>query len=201
VNLVSEPLKRQVPFKMEESLMAAAYAISQKSSCMKRKVGAVLVDEFGNIISSGYNEVPFYENSCESEFKSCFREKTREEYFAFLDSELEDTSLKGKLKEKFKETFKILDYCRALHAEENTIVNLARNGCSVSLEKSTLYSTTYPCRMCANKIVQANIKRIVYLEPYPDKKGKVILEQAGVKAEAFEGATFKAYFRVYGEQR
>jgi deoxycytidylate deaminase len=88
-----------------------------------------------------------------------------------------------------------------LHAEENAIVNLARNGRSVPLERCTLYTTTYPCRLCANKIVNVGIKRLVYLEPYPDQEAKKILEHGAVRDEFFEGITFKAYSRVYGEKR
>lgn len=200
VELVSNPLKRQRPIKTEESLMASAYAISQRSSCMRRKVGAVLVDEFDNIISSGFNEVPNFENPCEQEYKGCFREKMRNDFFSGLD-QLGPADKVNDIKTKFKTSFKNLDYCRALHAEENAIVNIARNGCSISLEKCTLYSTTYPCRMCANKIVQAGIKHVHYLEPYPDADGKAILKQAGVDDKPFEGVTFKAYFRLYGERK
>ena len=56
--------------------------------------------------------------------------------------------------------------------EENAIVNLARNGRSVPLEECVLYTTTYPCRMCANKIANVGIKQVVYLEPYPDQRAK-----------------------------
>ena len=103
--------------------------------------------------------------------------------------------------ELFRRKFRLLDTCRALHAEENTIVNLARNGRSVPLGQCTLYTTTYPCRLCANKIVNLGIKRVVYLEPYPDPEAKVILRAGGVTDEFFEGITFKAYSRVYGERK
>ena len=98
---------------------------------------------------------------------------------------------------------RILDSCRSLHAEENAIVNLAKNGRSIPLESCTLYTTTYPCRLCANKIVNLGLGRVVYLEPYPDLEAKRTLEGTGsnVKNEFFEGITFKAYARVYGEKK
>jgi hypothetical protein len=45
--------------------------------------------------------------------------------------------------------------------------------------------------------------RVVYLEPYPDPEARAILDGAGdkVKDEFFEGITFKAYSRVYGEKK
>ncbi len=63
VQVVSNPLTRRQPTQVE-SLMAAAYTISQRSSCLKRKVGEVIVDDEGNIISSGFNEVPRHYRPC-----------------------------------------------------------------------------------------------------------------------------------------
>jgi deoxycytidylate deaminase/dephospho-CoA kinase len=200
VELVSNPLRRQAPQREEEAIMSMAYAISQRSSCMKRKVGAIIVDDFGNAISSGYNEVPKSETPCEKEHNECYRKKVRTDFYGKIESCLPPEK-KLQIQAIFEEHFKILDCCRALHAEENAIVNLARNGRSIPLDKCTLYTTTYPCRMCANKIVQAGIKKVVYFEPYPDPVAKVILANESVQDVPFEGVTFKAYFRLYGEEK
>lgn len=37
-------------------------------------------------------------------------------------------------------------------------MSLARNERSVPLEECTLYTTTYPCRLCANKIVNLGVE-------------------------------------------
>lgn len=202
ISLVSFPLSRQSPIREEEALMAMAYSIGQRSSCMQRKVGAIIVDPLGNVISSGYNEVPPGETPCEGLHTKCYRKKVFEDFFADLKSRIPQVeSHENELEKDFRKHFKILDYCRSLHAEENAIVNLARNGNSVPLDKCTIYSTTYPCRMCANKILQAGIKNIVYVEPYPDPEAKLIIERSGANAEFFRGVTYKAYFRLYGEQK
>ena len=52
---------------------------------------------------------------------------------------------------------------------------------------------------CANKIVDLGIKHVIYLEPYSDDAAKIILGSAAVKDEFFEGVTFRAYFRLYGD--
>lgn len=198
--LIAQPLSRQRPIHPDESLMAMAYAASQRSSCMKRKVGAVIVDPEGNVISSGFNEVPRKEQPCQSKYKRCYRAKIRDDFVAQLVEKIPEAGGRSpEVMALFQKQLKILDYCRALHAEENAIVNLARNGRSIPLEKCTLYTTTYPCRMCANKIVQAGINDIVYFEPYPDPEAKVILEECTQRP--FQGVTFRAYFRLYGEQR
>jgi len=111
------------------------------------------------------------------------------------------TAIRPSTKNGAPSEFKLLDLCRALHAEENAIINLAKNGRAVPLNQCTLYTTTYPCRLCAHKIVGLGIKKILYLEPYPDEEAKSVIRNAGISDEFFEGVTFKAYFRLYGEEK
>ena len=200
VGHISAPLSRRQPTQME-TLMAAAYTLSQRSSCLKRKVGAVLTDDEGSIISSGFNEVPRHSRPCADEFRECARTVRRQNFAKSFNEKFPQVEERAAILDLFRREFRLLDTCRALHAEENAIVNLARNGRSVPLDQCTLYTTTYPCRLCANKIVNLGISRVVYLEPYPDPVAKVILRDGGVKDEFFEGITFKAYFRVYGEKK
>ncbi len=200
VKLITDPLSRQQPSK-NETLMAAAYTISQLSSCMKRKVGAVIVDDVDNIISSGFNEVPGAESPCKKEYNKCSRDRDREQFQQKVQDEFPKATDHKKIFALTQENFRMLDHCRALHAEENAIVNLARNGRSIPLNQCTLYSTTYPCRQCANKIATLNLKEVIYLEPYPDLAGKIILQASKVKETCFEGITYKAYSRIYGERK
>lgn len=202
IDRMRNPRDRRPPIKEEEVLMAMAYATSQRSSCMKRKVGAVIVDSLGNVISSGYNEVPRDERPCQKEYTRCYRDHVTDEFFEWLKNEIPQMQKKEtQVRKRFRESFKILDYCRALHAEENAILTLARNGNSVPLDKCTLYTTTYPCRMCANKILSVGIGRVVYLEPYPQKEAETILGNADTNVEFFQGVTYRAFFRLYGEQK
>jgi len=182
-----------------ETCMTMAYAASMRSFCLKRKVGAVIVDENGNVFSSGYNEVPSTQNSCYSEYGVCYRDRLKEKFKEDLNVKLLDTEKSKAAYAIFKESFKILDYCRSLHAEENAILNVARIGASSVLSSSTLYTTTYPCNLCANKIAQVGIKRVVYFEPYPMPEAKKILMDQGVYLEAFQGVTYNGYFRLMEE--
>ena len=178
-----------------ETYMTMAYASSMRSSCLKRKVGAVIVDESGSVFSSGYNEVPKMQNTCLEEYGECYRDSLKKGFKQSLNEELKDDETTNKIFGKFKTNFKILDYCRALHAEENAIVNVAKSGSS-QLNKAFLYTTTYPCNLCANKIVQVGIKNVVYFEPYPMEEAKRILEEGNVKQIPFEGVTYNGYFRL-----
>jgi len=178
-----------------ETLMTIAYANSLRSSCSQRKVGALIIDEIGNIFSSGYNEVPSNEHPCRNEYGECYRKKLREDIKNKLNDIIHDENLANKVSDIVKNNSKMLDNCRALHAEESAIINLARVGTSADLSKATLYTTTYPCNLCANKIAQVGIKKIVYYEPYPQKEAKDVLNNHDVKQIPFEGVTFNGYFR------
>ena len=69
-----------------------------------------------------------------------------------------------------------------LHAESNAITKLARSTNS-SIE-STLYVTLAPCYECSKLIIQAGIKRVVYLEQYRAAySGLMLLEKAQVEVE------------------
>lgn len=179
-----------------ETLMTMAYANSLRSSCSQRKVGALIRDDCGNVFSSGFNEVPSSERSCKLEYGKCYRKYLRGNFDNKVDELLSNNDDKNKIKDLYKKEFKNLDYCRALHAEENAIVNMARMGVSFPMERATLYTTTYPCNLCANKIAQVGIKNIVYFEPYPMEEAKNILAKHKVNQIPFDGITYNGYFRL-----
>jgi len=179
-----------------ETYMSMAYAVSMRSSCSKRKVGAIIIDDSGNVFSSGYNEVPITQPPCFSEYGKCYRDTLKKDFKTKLSDIIKDAKQFEETYDEFISTFKILDYCRALHAEENAIINVAKAGSSGLLHNATLYTTTYPCNLCANKIVQVGIKNIVYFEPYPMKESKAILEKGHTEQTPFEGVTYNGYFRL-----
>ncbi len=96
-----------------------------------------------------------------------------------------------------------MEKCRALHAEEMAISQLSKLGSGISPKdiKATLYTTTYPCFQCANKIVRSIIKKVVYVEPYPQKESEELftkLEKEGkINLEQFEGVKARALFRIF----
>ena len=191
IEALRQPLKSEPT--LEETLMAAAYVSGRRSKCFKRKVGAVITDKYDRIISSGFNGVPVGLNECKSQFGHCYRDDKRKEIAKKIGDELgniSDVSISV-----VKKNIKLLELCRALHGEESAILNLVGKG--VDLSDSTIYVTTFPCNLCANKIVQAGIKNVVYFEPYPVDEAKRILREGGVEYRPFEGVTFRAFFRFY----
>jgi len=86
--------------------------------------------------------------------------------------------------------------CRALHAEENAILYLARDGSGVP-SNGTLYTTTFPCSLCANKIAAVGLKKVVFAEPYPMPEALEVLTQNQVEVVKFQGVKSSAFFRLY----
>ena len=66
-----------------------------------------------------------------------------------------------------------------LHAEANAISKVAKSG--NSSQDATLYVTASPCMECAKLIIQAGIKRVVYLDEYRLTDGIDLLKRAGIE--------------------
>ena len=81
------------------------------------------------------------------------------------------------------------ELCRGLHAEMNALLQASQ--CGVKISGATLYTTTYPCSLCAKMLVNTGIKRIVTLTDYPDALAKEILSAANVKVEIVTLEDFK----------
>ncbi|MDR0832250.1 MAG: dCMP deaminase family protein [Bacillales bacterium] len=73
-------------------------------------------------------------------------------------------------------------YAYVVHAELNAILNTNRNS---SLKGTTIYTTLFPCNECVKAIIQAGIKKIVYLEDKYQSSPPIIaarkmLDDAGI---------------------
>jgi deoxycytidylate deaminase len=94
---------------------------------------------------------------------------------------------------------KRLEYCRALHAEENAILQNAIIG-GVGIDGATIYTTTFPCELCAKKIYQSRIRKVVFTEPYPGSISEDVFFKDGshsVELIQFEGVKSHSYYRLY----
>ena len=140
ISLIENPYSRRPS--EEEAIMAIAYANGQRSSCLKRKVGAVIVGDFGNIFSAGFNEVPVYDRTCNDKYGGCYRGYVKDEYYKRLANIGISAEVIQTLKSDPSASQKLLDHCRSLHAEENAILNVAISGGALALNGATLYTTT-----------------------------------------------------------
>jgi dCMP deaminase len=66
-----------------------------------------------------------------------------------------------------------------LHAEANAITKVAKsaNNC----DGATLYITASPCMECSKLIIQAGIRRVVYLDEYHSDDGIELLRRVGIE--------------------
>jgi len=136
----------------EEYFLEVAGLVAKRATCLRRRVGAVLVKD-KRILATGYNGAPRGLTHC-------------------LDI--------GCLREKLKvPSGQRHELCRALHAEQNALIQASLYG--ISVKDSTLYSTNQPCIICAKMLINAGIKEIVIREGYPDKMAMDFLRQAKIK--------------------
>lgn len=89
---------------------------------------------------------------------------------------------------------------RALHAEENAFLQISKSG-GESVINGTLYTTDSPCQLCAKKTMQLKMKRVVYIDAYPDISISHTLN-AGIEEnwpifDMFSGVIGSAYFKLY----
>jgi dCMP deaminase len=126
--------------------------VSQRSTCGRRKVGAILVKD-RRILATGYNGAPAGLAHCDE--TGCIRQQ-----------------LNVPSGERH-------ELCRGLHAEQNAIIQAALYGTSIA--GATLYCTCTPCVVCAKMIINAGIREAIHTGGYPDELALQMLQEAGVK--------------------
>jgi len=86
-----------------------------------------------------------------------------------------------------------MSWCTAVHAETAAILAAGERA-----RGSELYCTTFPCMQCAEKVIQAGIRRVEYTEAYPDVFGVSRLALAKIETVQFEGVrSSSAFERIY----
>jgi len=73
-----------------------------------------------------------------------------------------------------------------LHAEQNAIIQAAFHG--VSIRDADLYCTNLPCVICAKMLINAGIRRIIYLDGYHDPLAMQMLSEVEMEMKKLEGA-------------
>ncbi len=141
---------------LDEYFMEIAQVVAKRSTCLRNQVGAVIVID-KRILSTGYNGAPRNLQHCLD--IGCIRQQ--QNIASGTRHEL----------------------CRAVHAEQNAIIQSALHG--VSIENATLYCTHQPCVLCAKMIINSKIKRVVFSNHYPDEEAMNFFNSAGVEVTRF----------------
>ena len=134
--------------------MDITHLVAKRSTCLRRRVGAVLVKD-KKILATGYNGAPSRIDHCLD--IGCLREQ-----LGIPSGER-------------------VELCRGLHAEQNAIIQAAYHG--VRIQGATLYTTLHPCIICSKMIINAGIERIVYEEGYSDKLAEKMLKESKIRIE------------------
>ncbi|MEG8025931.1 deaminase [Sphingomonas aurantiaca] len=183
------------PFRSEYYMFEAS-AAALRSADLSRQIGAVIVSPDNEIISTGCNDVPKAgggthwpddltsidnrDYSTGQDFNSVKKFDIISELLTYLEAnglykrnsesepdEITRQLVTGKFRRSFKElrVSNLIEFGRVVHAEMFALMRVAQRG--ISVDQSTIYSTTFPCHMCARHIIASGITKVVYIEPYP----------------------------------
>ena len=135
-----------------EYFMELANIVSERTTCLRRSVGAVLVFD-DRVLSTGYNGPPKGLAHCSE--VGCIRDIKN------IPSGTRH------------------DLCRGVHAEQNAIIQASTAG--VSTKGAILYCTHTPCALCTKLIINSKIKKVIYQHQYDDPLAKALLAESGIK--------------------
>lgn len=205
LSLIEEPGSKRPSIR--EIGMHIAYSASLMSPCLKRQVGATVTRAIENTeeelaVAVGYNRPPEGVPNCYSRFRECYRDSLKTKLQDKIKSEAKE--LKAERATELANIFlaypeiKRLDYCQSIHAEESAILQVAKLG-GTSLNGTNLYSTTFPCLLCAKVIIQTGISKIIYNEAYPiEEAWDLLAKRLGEKnLIRFEGVKSLAFFKLF----
>ncbi len=136
----------------DEYFMGITELVASRSTCIRRKVGAILVKD-KRILCSGYNGAPSGITHCSE--TGCLREKL-----------MVPSGERHEL-------------CRGVHAEQNAIVQAAFHG--ISVKNSILYCTNQPCSICTKMIINAGIIKVYFRDEYNDNMSEEMFSEAGIE--------------------
>jgi len=141
----------------DKLFMNIAKEMATQSTCLRRRVGAVLVRD-NILLSTGYNGAPNGLKHCD--IRGCIRQNKN--------------ITSGQMSE----------LCVGVHAELNALIQCALK--NTNPEGATLYCTTFPCCYCAKALINGKIKKIIYLDDYDDELSKELLKEAKVEMVKYE---------------
>lgn len=177
--------------------MFHAYAAALRSADLGRQVGVAITNGDGSILAVGCNDVPKvggglywsgegpdhrdfvkgidstgrYKRQLLAQALNRLRDagwKPPEDGAGDAGSLLAAGTLNG------TQIQNLLEFGRSVHAEMSALSEAAHRG--IAVEKASMYSTTFPCHLCARHIISSGIRRVVYIEPYPKSLARELYE-------------------------
>ena len=170
-----EDSKRLRPSKHEHFLNRAK-VVAERSTCLRRRIGAIIVNKDGVELSSGYSGAPRKIKHCIG-IGHCLR----------MDLNIPSGQN--------------YELCRGVHAEQNAIINAARTGISIvggemyissqklkgayanGDEKDKIYG---PCIICKKEIINAGLTKVHMREEGVGEENYTVKQIAQLLAEEEE---------------
>lgn len=131
-----------------KALLRIASSLATLSTCMRRQVGCVMVDSKFRVLASGYNGTAAGAINCT------------------------DEPCKG----AGYPSGQGLEFCEALHAEQNALIQLKEPDKVV-----TIYCTASPCIHCVKMLANTSAQEIIFEQEYPHSISKDFWEGIGRK--------------------
>lgn len=136
--------------------MRMARLVATRSTCLRRAVGCVLVDERGHVLSTGYNGVARGEEHCNQPRivpRSAWSGPDSEYFIHACPAAQSQSGMN-------------LEGCRAVHAEQNALLQ-----CRDPYAIETIYVTTAPCDSCLKLFLNTSAKKLIVGEWYKRSDG------------------------------
>lgn len=156
----------------DKTFLDIASTLAKRGTCIRKQVGCVLVDDLGQILSTGYNGVARGLPHCNEELITTVlgEDYHGEPYISGL-TRVNPHKCAG----ASHDSGQGLEICEAIHAEQNALLQ-----CADVQKIHTVYVTTSPCRHCMKIIMNTSAKRVVFLSEY-SQSSKDLAEKAGIE--------------------
>lgn len=156
--------------------MEMAQSIGKLSYAVRHKVGSIIVSKNGQVISQGFNGTPAgIDNRCEDVFDKDGNQ-------VHLNDFMFDNIVRTGMYKDYK--YSLVTKQSVLHAESNAITKCAK--WLNTTDEGTIYITLSPCYQCSKLIIQAGIKRVVFLELYRNREGIDNLINCGITVDQID---------------
>ncbi len=149
--------KKVTRISADEYFLKIASVVAERSTCLRHHMGAVAVKD-KHILTTGFNGAP-------AGVKDCL------ELGCLRNAQNIPSGTRTEI-------------CRAIHAEQNVIIQAALHG--ISLDGCTIYCTHTPCVLCAKMMVNARVKRVVIFTKYADDSFKELFREAGITVDVLD---------------
>lgn len=132
---------------LDQWAMGLATQTAKRSTCCRRSVGCVLLNSKGHVLATGYNGVAAGQLHCNE---------------PAVGSKFPEFKYPNACKGAFAKSGTELDACKAIHAEQNALLQ-----CQDVSKIHSCYVTASPCMTCTKLLLNTGCQRIIFLEEYP----------------------------------